>query len=401
MSFFEQTKIQAADSGSLDAFGRWRVSGPTTLFDGKVGPGDGNLVFSNVTNNGTITYTTNNQASCAVMTVNAGVTGGCVRQSYKRFPYLPGKSQMVLITFVFGSANGSIVRQAGYYDDDNGVYLEQHGSTVSIVKRSKVTGTVVNTKIAQDDWNLDPLNGTGPSGITLNLAKAQILVIDLEWLGVGRVRVGFNIDGVTYYVHQFLHANSVESVYMSTATLPVRYYIENTGLGAESTLNAICSTVISEGGSEPIGRPYGMNAGAAIAGSTGNVYAALGLRMKTDSREAIYPESFSVIGASNNDYFAWYLWRNPTLAAGAWTAVANSGCEKMTGNASTTVNVSTGTVLLSGVALSQQNVQIPKLDAIQLEQGYGVTPVQIPLVLCVEPLTSMNFTAALNWREVT
>lgn len=401
MSFFEQTKIAAADSGSLDAFGRWRVSGPTTLFDGKVGPGDGNLVFSNVTNNGTITYTTNNQAACAIMTVNAGAVGGCVRQSYKRFPYLPGKSQEVIVTFVFGAATGGIRRQTGYYDDENGIYLQQWGSTVSIVKRSKVTGTVVNTEIAQDDWNLDPLNGTGPSGLTLNLAKVNILVIDLEWLGVGRVRVGFNIDGQTYYVHQFLHANSIESVYMSTATLPIRYFIENTGIGIESTLTAICSTVISEGGTEPIGRPYGINAGAAISGTTGNVYGVLGLRMKTTSREAIYPESFSIIGTSVNDYFAWYLWRNPTLAAGTWAAVADSGCEKMTGNASTTVNVSTGTVLLSGVGLSQQEIRIPKLDAIQLEQGYGATPVQIPLVLCVEPLTNMNFTAALNWREVT
>jgi hypothetical protein len=120
----------------------------------------------------------------------------------------------------------------GYYDDSNGLFVELQDSTINFVLRSTKTGVVTEDRISQSNWNIDPLNGSGPSGITLDITKAQILFIDFEWLGVGTVRVGFVIDGKIYYANYFNHANIIDSTYMKTATLPISYEIKNTGVTA-------------------------------------------------------------------------------------------------------------------------------------------------------------------------
>jgi len=152
-------------------------------------------------------------------------------------------------------AKTGLTQRVGYYGADNGFYLEQAGSSVSFVKRSVVTGSLVNTSVLQTNWNGDKLDGSGPSGLTLDLTKAQILWMDLEWLGVGSVRMGFVINGQFILCHTFNHANIIASTYITTASLPLRYEIFNTaGTSGTSTLKQVCSTVISEGGYELRGK---------------------------------------------------------------------------------------------------------------------------------------------------
>lgn len=404
MSFFEKMTVSAHDSGSVDAFGRWRTSAPVTLFDGRVAEGDQNLVFSCTTTNASYGAATTNLtlASCTLNVVSTqNVT--VVRQSYKRFPYIPGKSQMILATGVLGAASGGITRRMGYFDTLDGIFLQQDGSEVSIVKRTSTSGTANDTaKVLQDDWNLDPLNGTGPSGLTLNLAKSQILVIDLEWLGVGRVRVGFNIDGETYYCHEFLHANRTSGVYMSTASLPIRYELSNNGAGSAATFECICATVISEGGTEILGRPFGLSAGTGSVSYTANgtIYAIGGIKLNANARSIAYPTTVMVMGTTTNDFFRWMLWRNPTVSGNlVWSTSANSAVSTFTGNTTHTVNASTGQILAIGVAYTQQTIAFPRLDNLQLEVDAGGT--SIPLMLAFEPLSTMNIASTINWREVS
>ena len=121
------------------------------------------------------------------------------------------------------------------------------GNTAYFVERSLSLGTTI--RVAQEDWNIDKLDGTGPSGITLNSSKAQILWMDIEWLGVGSVRIGFVIDGAFIHCHTFHHSNIIESTYITSGSLPLRYEIANTGITTStSNLKQICSSVISEGG---------------------------------------------------------------------------------------------------------------------------------------------------------
>jgi hypothetical protein len=195
-----------------------------------------------------------------------GATDSVVRQTYAYWPYQPGKGQLILLMGVLGAAAVNVRKRVGYFDASNGIYLEQDAvGGINIVQRSSTSGSVVNTSVASADWNIDPFDGTGPSGVTLDVTKAQILVIDLQWLGVGRVRVGFDVDGVLYYAHHFLNANAFSTVYMARASLPVRYEITNVGApgGATNDLMQICCSVNSESGQDDLpGRSFTASNGA-------------------------------------------------------------------------------------------------------------------------------------------
>jgi hypothetical protein len=258
--------IQANDSPSIDAFSRWRVSNPTTLFESRFRYDLAPLQYeATVTGAATITHDATNAA--ALFTTTSAAAQSAIMQSYRWIRYQPGKSQLVLLTFVLGTAAANVTRRVGLFNGTagDGIYLEQTGaSTVNLCITS--TSSIADQTVAQAAWNLDKLDGTGPSGITLDLTKAQILVIDFQWLGVGRVRVGFDIGGVVHYAHEFLHANSVTAVYMQSATLPIRAELV-TGAAVAATMRIICASVQSEGGNDDIS---GYQFSTEFVGTAGN-----------------------------------------------------------------------------------------------------------------------------------
>lgn len=233
---------------ALDAFGRARASQPYTLFDSQNRYAKNDLFSESTATGGTVSYDAN--ASTVELNVTASNGSEVVRQTYRSFSYQPGKGLLVMNTFVMPTAVANQRIRIGYFSTQNGVFLERDGTSVYITRRTYVTGSAVDTRVAQADWNGDKLNGTGDSGYTLDLTKAQIFWEDFEWLGVGSVRCGFVINGETIICHTFQNANNLTSVYMTTAILPVRYEITNTGPSNVATLKQICSTVISEGGYE-------------------------------------------------------------------------------------------------------------------------------------------------------
>lgn len=231
----------------MDAFGRLRVSNPQTLFDSQLQYDEMDIIWKEkLTSSGTVTH----DADASLVNMNTTTSSGSavIRQSsYVR--YQPGKSQQVFMTFGMVDELENCRKRAGYFDAENGLFIELDGSTLNLVLRSKITGSVVETRIAQADWNHDPHLGSGPSGMTLDITKSQILFIDLEWLSVGTVRVGFFHNGMPHVAHEFHNANVNDKGYMTTANLPVRYEIENTGTTASNGLMyQICSSVNSEGG---------------------------------------------------------------------------------------------------------------------------------------------------------
>ena len=288
--------VQLGDSASIDAFDRLRVSNPTTIFDSvlKYDKQD-TLWYEALT--GTATSTHEFDEASVKMTVAAD-GDKVVRQTKEFFRYQPGKSQLVLATWVMDTPDPNVRRRVGYFETENGIFLEEINGALWIVLRSSVTGSVVDTRIAQSDWNLDAYP-------ELDTTKTQILVIDLQWLGVGRVRVGFVIDGIITYVHQFLNSNVQNKVYMTTAQLPVHVEIEATGaVSGAFDFWAICSTVMSEGGIDPLtGIPHSVNSGTPTAVS-GTMVPILSIRPKATyageiNRIATIQRALQVINTGN------------------------------------------------------------------------------------------------------
>ncbi|KKK52864.1 hypothetical protein LCGC14_3100620, partial [marine sediment metagenome] len=210
----------------LDAFGRQRITQPLTVFDSK-------QIFDNQPRfwdetEGLLDFTSTHSVLTAstVISYDAGATGGTfTRQSFMRFNYQPGKSQLIMMTGILRKS-GSPLAQIGYFDDDNGLFFETNTEDVTgVVLRSGVSGSTVDTRVVQANWNLDVMDGSGVSGITLDWSKTQIFVIDFEWLGVGTARMGVFAHGEIHYVHQFRNANVLDVVYMSTPNLPCRYQL--------------------------------------------------------------------------------------------------------------------------------------------------------------------------------
>ena len=232
---------------NVDAFGRIRVSQPYTLFDSQNRYTQDTQYDTALTGTGATAYITDQ--SSVNMNVTAGGVGSVIRQTFRSFPYQPGKGLLMLATFCMdGSQSLNLTQRVGYFNEQNGVFFQRIDGTNSFVLRSYVTGTVSDARtVNQSLWNGDKLDGTGPSGITLDSAKSQILWMDFEWLGVGSVRCGFIINGEYIICHTFTNANEITSTYMTTAILPIRYEITSTAAVA-ATLKQICSSVMSEGG---------------------------------------------------------------------------------------------------------------------------------------------------------
>jgi hypothetical protein len=233
--------VQFGDTPQLDSFGRLRVSQPRAIFNSTFVYSENAGQWATLTTGGGgILHLPAEQTVLVTAPANLDTV---VRQTREYFQYQPGKSQLIVQTFAFFPGDPFVTKRVGYFDEANGIFFEEVNGENFIVLRSSTSGVAVETRIPQASWNLN----TYPS---LDPTKAQILVIDVEWLGVGRVRVGFYQAGRPVYCHEFLNANLNETTYMGAGSLPCRVeVVSEGGTPALSTggMRHICTSVVSEG----------------------------------------------------------------------------------------------------------------------------------------------------------
>lgn len=388
----------AIPDANHDSFGRIRTSSLYTLFDSKQVFDNQPLLWDDAETSGSGTSTSYSRFEAASrISVSATTAGTRVRQTYRYFSYEPGKSQLILMTWSEFDTVSGITKRVGQFMGTDGLYFESKDGTLSVVRRSSVNGNVVNNKVEQSDWNIDPLDGTGPSGITLDPALAQIGVIDYEWLGVGRVRMGLNIDGKIIYCHEFLNANNLSTVYMSTPYLPLRYEISNDGTGPTDDFVHICTSVMSEGGREQSGSARHIHNLSVSNLSSGTNYGLLGIRLQSDKLGAAELVSTAVLSSTTNDQAHWMLILNPTVSGTTnWTNQPNSIVQINKGTSSNTV---TGGTQLDGGFLSTvspANVSVRNF----LQIGADISGVSDEVYLTVLLITN-NITISTNieWVE--
>jgi hypothetical protein len=398
--------ITNANSMAIDAFGRQRVSNPLTLFDSSHRYKDNGLWNASTASGGTAVFSPNE----GLVNLNVDTTNGSqvLRETTKVFSYQPGKSLLVFNTFVMAPAQSNLRQRVGYFGTDNGIYFQLNNQTSSFVERSLVTGLVTETVVNQSAWNVDSLDGTGPSGVVLDITKAQIMFMDIEWLGEGTVRVGFIIDGVFLLCHKFNHANYIVSTYITTASLPLRYEITNTGVTANSsTLKQVCSTVISEGGYElrgaqqAVGTPITAPKSLAVAGT---YYPIVSIKLRAGYEDAVVIlTALSIMGVATGIY-NWKVVASGTTSGGAWVpAGVNSAVEyNITGT-----SFAGGRTLASGFLTSSTqssvNLDILKeaLFSFQLERdSFTGTSYEISLIVAASTNTELIY-SSMDWEEVS
>lgn len=404
-------EITVADGANLDSFQRLRVSNPYTLFDSKQIFDNAPLFWDDQETAGSGTDSTHsvNHAE-SHMSVSANTEGTRVRQTFQRFNYQPGKSMLGMFTFSDFETTAGQTKRVGYFDENNGLFLQSKDGELSVVRRTNYTGTPTDYEVPRSKWKLDYINYNGKTGINLNPANSQIFLIDFEWLGVGRVRFAFVIDGKIYYFHEFLNANNNPGVYMSTPNLPVRYELSNDGNGAAATFNHVCSSVISEGGVQDTGLlRYASTGGTHMSTAAENViYAVLGIRLKSASIGAtvkIINTALQIHTASSE--LEWILKFNPTVA-GTFTYAnqTNSGVQIAKGATANTVtggyDISGGFIESGGASVGANGSTSTSLNNALL-LGSAIDGTVDEMVLCVRPVagtTAVDVEGSITWREL-
>lgn len=401
---YQKVLADPLDGSSIDAFSRARVSNPTTIFNSYFRYDLLPIRYNAITaNSGTITHLPNESSAELATAAVASSSAIMVSKQYHR--YIPGKSQLIVMSGVIRAAVANVVKRVGYFDASNGIFLEQNGTTdVAFVRRTSTSGSPVDNRVVQASWNVDPMDGTGPSGITLDLTKSYILVIDLQWLGMGRARVGFDIGGQIVYVHYFQTANTLTSVYMTEGNLPNRWEISGNGV---STMIATCAAVISEGGSELDGGFF-MSAGSGLTVRTftsGTPLPVIAVRPRTTfngiTNHGTYAlESVTWLPTSGSNDFLWQLVYDTVITGGSWVNV-NTSSSAMEIN-STGTAVTGGLVISGGHDNSSNSQRQPQTSVNHDRYPWCVDAVgsQIVMALVMTDISgSSNVHSTMSWRE--
>lgn len=399
MVYLFNSDVTLKATTQLDSFNRLRVSNPHTIFDSQNRYKLNSKFYSNLASGGTVNYIqAQSSANLAVTSTSGSLV---IRESKQVFVYQPGKSLLVMNTFVMDPAKTGLRQRIGYFGAENGYYVQLDGTALGLVERSNVTGTVQETTVLQSSWNIDKMLGTGPSGMTLDITKAQIFWIDMEWLGVGHVRTGFIQNGTYINCHTFYHANIVRSSYTTTAVLPIRYEIQNTaGTTGSSNLMQICSTVISEGGYMAKEDLHIQSRGLTTA-TTGTMIPIASIRLRPGRLDsAVSIKQVNVVVETINDVCQWFIVLNGTLNGGtSWTNHATSDAVQYDIGSTA---ITGGSNVYTGYTQFATPTSPLDIDTFELQIGRdSMAQVSDVVTLCVYGLTTNpKVFGAITWAEL-
>jgi hypothetical protein len=427
-------------STASDAFGRSRTSQLFTLGDYKhIYAVDPNFL-DKLENGGNITFDANQ--AMGRLTTSSNPASRSVHQSKFYHHYQPGKSQLIFSSITFGYAQQNVTKRTGYFDDRDGIYFEQVGGptangtdngTLNFVIRSYVSGSVSEAsvgnykrRVPQSEWNIDPCDGTGPSKFNINTSKTQLIYIDFQWLGVGRVRCGFVHDGQIVLAHEYYHSNVLDEVYISTPNLPIRCEISNTGTTAGGSMKQICATVMSEGGYVESGIDWAITSGSARTTSTtaGTRLPLLAIRLTNTfknypNRITVRPNNISMFVSTNDVYYE--LIKVPaassllTTDVGGlvWTPADDSSGVEYCRNATSFAVGANLDIFAAGIVVagSSQNSlspvnsgQLTQAKKNTIVQNFDSTDSEVFVVSVRTIVSTGNSTASaattLQWREI-
>lgn len=407
----EDIVIAEVKRGALnqDAFERYRISTPYTLYEFNSFQ---DILFSNLFNNftsslsgGAVTH--NNTRKSYVLDCGTGSGNFAIAQTKSYWRYQSGKSQFIATSFLMKAAVASKIKRIGFFDSNNGIFLEQNGTTdIRFVLRSSVSGSVSDANFyAQSNWNVDRLDGNGgkfnPSGINLDLTKTQILIIDFQWLGVGIVRVGFDIDGDFITVHEFRNANNLTQLYMLSGSLPLRYEIRNSAASSAGDMEFMCGFVASEGGGDIkdlYGPSWSYTNVRTINAETPLVSIKPSLTFKSNNnRGTIYPSEITTYSASRDIILRVYY--NATVTGGTYTSI---NTDSIASQNSTATSFSGGRLIMSliGTTGAKTDFSSGVISNERLTTNFNASDADNILITAQSLSNQTDVYYGITWKEV-
>ena len=351
---------------------------------------------------GVATATHNVSSSNVVMQVGSTAGSKVIRQTKNVMRYIPGRGATLAFAVRLDTPQVGIRRRFGLFDDNNGAYFEDDGGTYSYVLRSSTSGIVTETRVTRDDWNGEKFDGNGYTGVIADPTKQQMISINYEWYGAGKVQFNWLMKNETIASHTFENSNTLDKVWCSTPFLPIRLEIENvTGVAGTHYLYQGSNSLIQEGEPEKLG--ILVSIANPITGTTMPVantfYPIVSIRLKSDELSAVMLLRSLQAATNDNTNIYWKLLENATNTGGTWVDHPDPN-SFMQYNITQTATTG-GTTLLNGFVIGggAALINIDDKAAIQLgRSGIGTISDTYTLV-CASPNTNKKALAVLNWIE--
>lgn len=402
MSFIYNNSIKYSDTPNLDGFGRLRISQNTSVLDIKHTYDKNPLLISEATG-GTATSIYNKENARVRMSTSTN-NDFVVRQSKTCPIYQPGKSQLFEASFNNLAIETNIIKRVGgftsttgtpYNTTFDGFFLESNGITNEISFQIWKSGTTIYSA-ATTVWDSSEIEVS-----TIDLTKSQLIFIDYQWLGVGRMRFGMVFDGKVYYLTDHTSTNTENTVYMSSANQPIRYEIRQNGVGS-GYFDMICSSYSSEG--PLVNGLYKITSiihdTSTTLSTSGVKYPFIGFRLRESYRAANTDMiNFNILNTSNDNYVGTVEF-NPTLSSTpTWTVLENTPFEYSLQNGTPTVTVS-GYILASIIGQAGTTA-VSVLDVSEniLQVGENVNGTRDEIWVCIKPLgANATFSGIANLK---
>lgn len=369
---FQPRKVLSTidDGPQVDSLYRLQSTTPYTIFDDEFTFGMDPYMWDTIVANGG-TIVNNTDTASEILSVSTASGSRAMMQTHQYLRYQPGKSQVVNAGFLFGAPTPNVIRRIGQFDDNNGFFLEQNGITdVAFVIRSDTSGSVVDTRTTQPNWNSDRYDGStglgNLSGLTIDFSKMTLLSIDYNW-PTGRIRFGFVNNGRLIYAHQDVTSSTLNVPITRTPNLPIRCEILTTAATVSTqSMKVIACSLICAGGQDPLSRIRSVDRQVTgVSVSSGSRSPIISIRPKLNyngrtNRGIIYPIEVSLKTSSDTE---WGLYYRPTLTGATFTSVDNYSITEYD-TAATAITV-TGAIRVAGGYMATGQTTLVKLIDLQ------------------------------------
>jgi hypothetical protein len=323
-------KVEPSDVAKT-ANGRFRTSKPTVAFESSFTKKDESFKWHELTQGSGSTNHNTNEALYE-LSVTSSTGDKAIRQSKLYIPYISGYSQTAFASVVFGNSTSGIRKRHGYFDERNGIFIEQSESDgeLDIVLRSDTSGSpTVDQRIDRSNWSIDSLDGTGPSGLTLNEANIWTPAFDFSYWGTNEIRIGLVLKGQIHWVHKIDFSNNQSVPWAGNPSLPIRTEIENVSASSGDTIKQGSCSVLRDGGDSAI-RSKENSAITPLSGvsvAQNGFEAALAVRPKSIFNGQPNRHSIQLTGvdmAINFEKLYYEIRYGGDITASNWTSVSNN-----------------------------------------------------------------------------
>jgi hypothetical protein len=402
MSFIYSNKLQFDDTPNLDAFGRLRTSNVTSLLEYKHTFDKQPLLIDEIVNGAGATSSHNPTYSQVEMSVtNSGEY--VIRQSKSRGIYQPGKGQIFEASIGNFQLETDVIKRVGYFSSTtsapynsgfDGFFLESNGPLDEISFQIYARGNLI-LSAPTSTWSSSELD---PSSI--DWSKTQLLLVDFQWLGVGRLRFCLVFDGIPIVFVTNSGTNNLTTVYMKSPNQPVRYEIRSSG--GTGTFNMICSQVSLEGTINSIQKSVFIdNFTVRTLATAGTKYPLIGYRINSNYAGVNITlsdiQTLNITSPSKADFYV-TVELNPVLSATpTFNNITNSPVDYALGTGAQTVTTSGHRIagfLGSGAAIQVDSFEFK--DNV-LRPGTGINGTADQVWICVvASLNNQDLRTAIN-----